>query len=308
MLSRRAHPRSRGENSFPYSSMVLWKGSSPLTRGKHARRQAYLDCKGLIPAHAGKTSPDGQMRHVYRAHPRSRGENDAAAERAWVPVGSSPLTRGKRGLHACWYRPAGLIPAHAGKTGCAARGCSRCRAHPRSRGENARVFALADTAEGSSPLTRGKRERRPDQLIVNRLIPAHAGKTDPEYRRSPDRRAHPRSRGENKTGMGTDIVGAGSSPLTRGKLRCLPVVVGGGRLIPAHAGKTIASCPLTLRTWAHPRSRGENACPCDRLGSLEGSSPLTRGKRGVVVVSNNRKGLIPAHAGKTRTLLSVPQC
>ena len=29
-----AHPRSRGENSFPYSSMVLWKGSSPLTRGK----------------------------------------------------------------------------------------------------------------------------------------------------------------------------------------------------------------------------------------------------------------------------------
>ena len=30
-------------------------GSSPLTRGKHARRQAYLDCKGLIPAHAGKT-------------------------------------------------------------------------------------------------------------------------------------------------------------------------------------------------------------------------------------------------------------
>ena len=58
--------------------------------------------------------------------------------------------------------------------------------------------------------------------------------------RSPFRlcRAHPRSRGENPGQLGTGIVGAGSSPLTRGKLL---QVAEGERvhgLIPAHAGKT----------------------------------------------------------------------
>lgn len=42
-VSRRtAHPHSRGENSLPYSSIVLWKGSSPLMRGKHFLTYAFI--------------------------------------------------------------------------------------------------------------------------------------------------------------------------------------------------------------------------------------------------------------------------
>ncbi len=37
-----AHPHSRGENSLPYSSIVLWKGSSPLMRGKHFLTYAFI--------------------------------------------------------------------------------------------------------------------------------------------------------------------------------------------------------------------------------------------------------------------------
>ena len=50
-----AHPRSRGENrSFAIRSAPR-PGSSPLTRGKRARRASPSRLGRLIPAHAGKT-------------------------------------------------------------------------------------------------------------------------------------------------------------------------------------------------------------------------------------------------------------
>ena len=73
-----------------------------------------------------------------------------------------------------------------------------------------------------------------------------------------DETAHPRSRGENRELSVGDFMGAGSSPLTRGKR---PDADGGGgaqRLIPAHAGKTILMHAPAPYGAAHPRSRGEN--------------------------------------------------
>ena len=57
---------------------------------------------------------------------------------------------------------------------------------------------------------------------------------------------------------------------------------------------------------AHPRSRGEN-CGGGLAGGLaSGSSPLTRGKRSGRHDAAGRRGLIPAHAGKTHcSVLSV---
>ena len=135
-------------------------------------------------------------------------------------------------------------------------------------------------------------------LALQRLIPAHTGKTGRARRRPSarwahprshgktrwsgraggSRRAHPRSRGENNDGTGGGAGMLGSSPLTRGKRA--PSGDTGQRpgLIPAHAGKTGSrSCRLRPST-AHPHSCGENV----RLPSaLRGA------------------GLIPAHAGKT---------
>ena len=50
--------------------------------------------------------------------------------------------------------------------------------------------------------------------------------------------AHPRSRGENEFDVKRIPDQEGSSPLTRGKRRCLMDYTARMRLIPAHAGKT----------------------------------------------------------------------
>ena len=52
-----AHPRSRGENPIRYVRQTRNQGSSPLTRGKPRVRRSRRRANGLIPAHAGKTTP-----------------------------------------------------------------------------------------------------------------------------------------------------------------------------------------------------------------------------------------------------------
>ena len=132
-----AHPRSRGENSTPAFSRACIAGSSPLTRGKPGHASHDHGFSGLIPAHAGKTLVSEATPEDSGAHPRSRGENTSRAILNPALAGSSPLTRGKQQGD---YRPMlelRLIPAHAGKTSPGRRSRPCCRAHPRSRGENA---------------------------------------------------------------------------------------------------------------------------------------------------------------------------
>ena len=172
-------------------------------------------------------------------------------------------------------------------------------AHPRSRGENGTVEVAAWLDGGSSPLTRGKLDRRGCLEGLAGLIPAHAGKTSCcSPGRSPCG-AHPRSRGENLCEVEDADAPAGSSPLTRGKHVGWLSEDGMGRLIPAHAGKTHPTRHQRRTAWAHPRSRGENGTRSDLAYVTEGSSPLTRGKLRGGRHLDLDTGLIPAHAGKT---------
>ena len=158
-LRPRAHPRSRGENGFGGLIGQGGLGSSPLTRGKHSHGLGGVVRRGLIPAHAGKTSPLLTPPAYTRAHPRSRGENFALVVPMVFAGGSSPLTRGK---------PADASAGGAGGV-----------AHPRSRGENRVAFLYHHMVLGSSPLTRGKLAHHSPVLPPGGLIPAHAGKTRP---------------------------------------------------------------------------------------------------------------------------------
>ena len=156
--------------------------------------------------------------------------------------------------------PFGLIPAHAGKTSTSSSATSPRWAHPRSRGENGEGEGLDRVPEGSSPLTRGKPVARDVLGAALGLIPAHAGKTLVVHPARVRYTAHPRSRGENELRVLRPTKTMGSSPLTRGKHRRRWSRHDAGRLIPAHAGKTLRAMFGTMEKAAHPRSRGENIC------------------------------------------------
>ena len=254
----RAHPRSRGENHPLLQEQDGVRGSSPLTRGKRHPVVLLAEHGRLIPAHAGKTRRGWHPRAGSRAHPRSRGENRVQHTTHCYTRGSSPLTRGK----PLRVRPArkreGLIPAHAGKTGRVLVASDKLGAHPRSRGENPGLTAPMVNSVGSSPLTRGKPIPGAPGCAPGWLIPAHAGKTPRRAGRVDQRRAHPRSRGENRPSRTSRPTRPGSSPLTRGKHRYPGRREHDSRLIPAHAGKTRMRVPELVVCQAHPRSRGEN--------------------------------------------------
>ena len=297
--TRRAHPRSRGENVIVVRVLAALTGSSPLTRGKPVERDGGGRGVGLIPAHAGKTEDARRATKPARAHPRSRGENASDGVGLGWPGGSSPLTRGKLTVIVSLLIRMGLIPAHAGKTARTHTSPAPKRAHPRSRGENNFEINPGWQALGSSPLTRGKPNDTSTVAHNTRLIPAHAGKTHALVvsHRSPG--AHPRSRGENHRMKSVAASLMGSSPLTRGKLLRRDNRRHVRGLIPAHAGKTIRRTRSRTKVGAHPRSRGENGHGRGEPVNQAGSSPLTRGKRVDEQAANVRPGLIPAHAGKT---------
>ena len=215
--SRTAHPRSRGENPPVTCRSVRRRGSSPLTRGKLRLGDNRRAGRGLIPAHAGKTSVNVIDGVFPRAHPRSRGENSGASSGLIRANGSSPLTRGKPETRRTGATSIRLIPAHAGKTPSPRAAPPPLTAHPRSRGENYATKRNLSRPSGSSPLTRGKHVDRPNPPEIARLIPAHAGKTMSDALASVKGTAHPRSRGENGVADICLMAFPGSSPLTRGK-------------------------------------------------------------------------------------------
>ena len=164
---------------------------------------------------------------------------------------------------------------------------------------------VLDGCRGSSPLTRGKRDRFGQLVLLWGLIPAHAGKTSFGWESKCSLPAHPRSRGENAARLAVTVDHEGSSPLTRGKRGHPGSPLRHTGLIPAHAGKTTCGRAPRSACRAHPRSRGENVNEVlARRGDL-GSSPLTRGKRRRTRFTSSRCGLIPAHAGKTGVTMRI---
>ena len=233
------------------------------------------------------------------AHPRSRGENHERRFGASWRGGSSPLTRGKPRRARMSSHFLRLIPAHAGKTPRPLFRGLVSPAHPRSRGENVSRTVDGIGTAGSSPLTRGKPATVTAMAGALGLIPAHAGKTSDRDGHGRGARAHPRSRGENQGFVRLGDLVAGSSPLTRGKHEAADDEAARVRLIPAHAGKTLRSQSKPDMPGAHPRSRGENHGAGQEPMRSYGSSPLTRGKPPQASAGRTRRGLIPAHAGKT---------
>ena len=180
-------------------------------------------------------------------------------------------------------------------------------AHPRVCGENLGGNPDILYVEGSSPRVRGKLVKLGYASNEGRLIPACAGKTQAGLKQSPATPAHPRVCGENQTHRTPETLAQGSSPRVRGKPCQVHARSPQRRLIPACAGKTVATFPIASRNGAHPRVCGENAARADICLAVTGSSPRVRGKLPQRAGHVLNTGLIPACAGKTpREILPPP--
>ena len=159
---------------------------------------------------------------------------------------------------------------------------------------------------GSSPHTRGALRMGEERGGSDRIIPAYAGSTPnspPKPASGPD---HPRIRGEHQLSLPGSSWTAGSSPHTRGAHDARRDHGRHLRIIPAYAGST---CPFpdALLPWTdHPRIRGEHAPSAPPRPGRCGSSPHTRGARQDCELHVEHERIIPAYAGSTRGLASVP--
>ena len=131
--------------------------------------------------------------------------------------GSSPRGRGKRDVCARQMPAVRLIPAWAGKTDTFQMQASSYTAHPRVGGENITSSMVAPSGTGSSPRGRGKLFEAEPADLVERLIPAWAGKTQDYDIFQMWARAHPRVGGENSRAAAHSAGTGGSSPRGRGK-------------------------------------------------------------------------------------------
>ena len=172
-----------------------------------------------------------------------------------------------------------FIPAYAGNSSTGYGVSVTFPVHPRLRGELIQQTDDENSTGGSSPLTRGTRNAVALIVFFARFIPAYAGNSSP--------------------GIGGILAVIGSSPLTRGTRT--PVSTGSREpgFIPAYAGNSYANDLRSGIYSVHPRLRGELALEIQRVNSITGSSPLTRG-----TLKNSENCLwsvrfIPAYAGNS---------
>ena len=259
----------------------------------------------MLPTHAGDTSRLRCSSDHPSVHPRSRGEHTSPSAAASASFGSSPLARGTLAFIVIMPFLVRLIPARAGSTFPGSPRTAIVSAHPRSRGEHVAPRPDGYVNPGSSPLTRGTPALLTDHDVSRGLIPTHAGTIRVTRQTEARTPAHPRSCGELIGVSRAHFRVSGSSPLTRGTRGEGGSRGSPARLIPARAGNIYTRPVRSLRSTAHPRSRGEHDTVKTRLGFGSGSSPLARGTHFALSGSFRFLRLIPARAGNTDSWSAV---
>ena len=222
-----------------------------------------------------------------------------------ITDGSSPLARGLRPEPRPLLRHRRIIPARAGFTRPETADRRPQGDHPRSRGVYNGKPARTTWAGGSSPLARGLLGLATIADTQWRIIPARAGFTMGAWRSRPRTPDHPRSRGVYRAERIEDDEEFGSSPLARGLLLAEHPHREEDGIIPARAGFTRRRLRRRRRSRDHPRSRGVYTLTATGLGEQQGSSPLARGLRQMLILFCAGDGIIPARAGFTYKELSL---
>ena len=109
------HPRTCGEKIVCRGCLSCVEGSPPHMRGKVARRKNMCPCS--------------------KDHPRTCGEKEGLKYDTEILQGSPPHMRGKEYRAQSIVRPAGITPAHAGKSALLTPTYRQRWDHPRTCGE-----------------------------------------------------------------------------------------------------------------------------------------------------------------------------
>ena len=271
-------------------------------RGSQLAHLHELLTIGIIPAHAGLTQCSIQRRPSGRDHPRACGAHFSLLQVTVILQGSSPRMRGSHGDERFKDSSYGIIPAHAGLTLKYYWNASAFWDHPRACGAHQKAFRPAGRSGGSSPRMRGSRCSQCPIRTKYGIIPAHAGLTRGQPRRSFCRRDHPRACGAHFPKFSNRIFEQGSSPRMRGSPIPSNLALSAAGIIPAHAGLTPQRHDVTSADWDHPRACGAHWAVSTGSPDGVGSSPRMRGSHYITLCVSCVSGIIPAHAGLTRFL------
>ena len=166
-------------------------------RGTRSHVIGFFRTIGIIPAHAGNTIMASYWVCEPRDHPRACGEHYVSPTVKVLTSGSSPRMRGTHSSLDAYGVAQGIIPAHAGNTGGAARAPRARWDHPRACGEHPWGRLTSGIATGSSPRMRGTLGTGNHIQLGMGIIPAHAGNTYTRNHRNVSSRDHPRACGEH---------------------------------------------------------------------------------------------------------------
>ena len=129
------------------------------------------------------------------------------------------------------------------------------------------------------------------------LLPAHAGMVPCSFVHPPRDAPAPRARGDGPGTGETEWVLTDCSPRTRGWSPRGQLRIGGGQLLPAHAGMVPPGTCSCRWPSAAPRARGDGPGSPKCTPLRRACSPRTRGWSRRHDGDRGRRELLPAHAG-----------
>ena len=139
------------------------------------------------------------------------------------------------------------------------------------------------------------------RISIAGIIPAHAGLTYEGDLYVFNGGDHPRACGAHPHPSTVIACCTGSSPRMRGSRRSIKALHRLLGIIPAHAGLTDYRQSIPRRLRDHPRACGAHGYNSRSPMFRSGSSPRMRGSHVSSALSFSSVGIIPAHAGLTKS-------
>ena len=274
------------------------RGLSPRGRGNQPAPLDAGQCRGSIPAWAGKPPGRSCRNRAARVYPRVGGETALTPLPPPSGTGLSPRGRGNPLMQRGFRQVRRSIPAWAGKPP-SWRSCrARRRVYPRVGGETRKAPSCSHSRNGLSPRGRGNPSTSGLCRRWSGSIPAWAGKPSGASAWDRARRVYPRVGGETSTTFACPPSKAGLSPRGRGNHDQPRKLVRLRRSIPAWAGKPKATHAGNVNNRVYPRVGGETSGGRDASCLRYGLSPRGRGNPSWLRCAVPLARSIPAWAGK----------